>query len=186
MATDTKSTARKPQRRKPKAKVSEEIARSYFDAIARHDVDAIASHYSPDVVIDWLGQGIFRGPGEMSEFFKSFFAAIPDAEMITERVVGGDNVAVVEWRMRGNFTGSPLFGIEAPGKWIEQRGCDVIELADGKITRNTAYQDGMEIGRAVGMMPPLDSPGERAMKQAFNLSTKARRAFRQRFAQSGR
>ncbi len=162
---------------------AEDLARSYFDAIARHDLDAIASHYDPEVVVDFLGQGIYRGPDEMRGFFAELFAAIPDAEMITTRIVGGEDVAVVEWRLRGNFTGSPLFGVEATDGWVEQRGCDVIEVADGKITRNTAYQDGMELARSLGMMPPLDSPAERAMKQAFNLATKARKALKERFAQ---
>src|SRR3954469_20766533 len=81
------------------------VARSYFDAIAARDVDRLASHYSDEVVIDFIGQGIFRGPDEMRAFFSGLFAALPDSEMIVERVVGGAGVAVVEWRLRGNFTG---------------------------------------------------------------------------------
>src|SRR5690349_11215717 len=106
-----------------------DIAKSYFEAIARHDPDAIASHYSPELVVDMLGQGILRGPDEMRSFFDSLFTAMPDAEMITERIVADDRVAVVQWRLRGNFTGSDLFGIEATGGWIEHRGCDVIEVS---------------------------------------------------------
>jgi steroid delta-isomerase-like uncharacterized protein len=162
---------------------AEQTARSYFEAIAARDVDRIASHYSPELVVDFLGQGIYRGPDEMREFFTGLFQALPDAEMTAERVVGGDGVAVVEWRLRGNFTGSELFGIEATGRWIEQRGCDVVEVDDsGKITRNTAYQDGMEMARSIGMMPPADSGAERAMKQAFNLATKARRVVADRLS----
>jgi steroid delta-isomerase-like uncharacterized protein len=158
-----------------------DVAESYFEAIARHDVDAIASHYSPELVVDMMGQGILRGPGEMRAFFESLFAAIPDAEMIADRIVAEERVAVVQWRLRGTFSGAPLFGVEATGSWIDARGCDVIEVADGLITRNTAYQDGVEMLRAFGMMPPLDSPAERAMKQAFNAATRARKALKTRF-----
>jgi steroid delta-isomerase-like uncharacterized protein len=158
-----------------------EVAESYFDAIARHDLDAIESHYSPELVVDMMGQGILRGPGEMRAFFDSLFAAIPDAEMITERIVAEDRVAVVQWRLRGSFSGTELFGVDATGGWIEHRGCDVIEVSEGLITRNTAYQDGIEMLRAFGMMPPLDSPAERAMKQAFNVATRARKALKERF-----
>ena len=164
---------------------AEQVARSYFEAIGRRDVDGMVSHYSPEVVVDFIGQGIYRGPDELREFFRGLFAAIPDCEMLVERVVGGDGVAVVEWRLRGNFSGGELFGIEATGKWIEQRGCDVIEVADDLITRNTAYQDGMELVRSIGMMPPLDSGPERAMKQAFNLATRARRALADRLGGTG-
>ena len=158
-----------------------DVAKSYFEAIARQDLDAVASHYSPDVVVDMMGQGIMRGPGEMRSFFAALFAAMPDGEMITERIVADERVAVVQWRLRGNFTGAELFGIEPTGGWIEHRGCDVIEVSEGLITRNTAYQDGIELLRSFGMMPPLNSPAERAMKQAFNLATKARRAIGERF-----
>ena len=160
---------------------AEAVARSYFDAIARRNVDDLVAHYHPEVVVEFIGQGIYRGPGEMREFFTGLFAALPDGEMAVERVVGGDGVAVVEWRMRGNFTGHELFGIEPTGRWIDQRGCDVLLVEDGLVTRNTAYQDGMEMARSIGMMPPLDSPAERAMKQAFNVATKARKALRERF-----
>jgi steroid delta-isomerase-like uncharacterized protein len=158
------------------------VARSYFEAIARRDLDAVAGHWDPEVVVDFTGLGVYRGADEMRDFFAGLFGAIPDVEMTARRVVGGEGVAVVEWRMHGNFTGSPLLGIDATGGWVEQRGCDVIEVSDdGKITRNTAYMDGMELGRSLGMLPPLDSPAERAMKQAFNLATKARLALRERF-----
>ena len=43
--------------------------------------------------------------------------------------------------------------------------------------RNTAYYDGMEFAREVGLLPPQDSGAERAMKGAVNAVTKARRAF---------
>jgi steroid delta-isomerase-like uncharacterized protein len=160
---------------------AEDVARSYFDAIGRRDLDGIVSHYSDDVVVDALGQGISRGPKEMREFFAAIFDALPDSEMLTDRVLGGDGVAVVEWRLRGNFTGGPLFGIDPTDVWIEQRGCDVLEIEDGKILRNTAYQDGIEMLRQIGMMAPLDSPAERGLKQAFNLATRARKALKQRF-----
>jgi steroid delta-isomerase-like uncharacterized protein len=158
----------------------EEVARSYFDALGRRDVDGAASHYAPDVVIDLMGNGIRRGPDDARAFFSGLFTAVPDAEMIVDRVIPGDGVAVVEWRLRGTFNGAQLEGIEPTGNWIDHRGCDVLEIGDGLIQRNTAYQDGMEMARAIGMMPPLDSVPERAMKQAFNVATKARRALQDR------
>lgn len=151
------------------SKSVEELVRFHMDAVARHDLDQIAADYAEDCVVDFLGQGIRRGRGEIRE---------PDCEFITDRVTTTGNVAAVEWRLRGNFTGEPLTDIEPTGRWIDHRGCDLMEFGDGGlIERNTVYQDGMELGRAIGMMPPLDSVGDRAMKQAFNLATRARRAL---------
>jgi ketosteroid isomerase-like protein len=158
-----------------------DIAKSYFDAIQRRDLDALASHYSPELVVDMLGQGILRGPDEMRSFFAALFAAIPDGEMTADRIVADGDVAVVQWRLRGTFSGAELFGIEPTGAWVEQRGADVLEMREDLIARNTVYQDSIEMLRSIGMMPPLDSPAERAMKQAFNMATKARKALRERF-----
>jgi steroid delta-isomerase-like uncharacterized protein len=155
----------------------EELVRFHFDAVARRDVDQIAADYVEDCVVDFLGQGIRRGRDEIHQFFAELFAALPDCEFIADRTTITGNVAAVEWRLRGTFTGEPLIGIEPTGRWIDHRGCDLIEFGDdGLIERNTVYQDGMELSRAIGMLPPLDSVGERGMKQAFNLATKARRA----------
>jgi hypothetical protein len=85
--------------------------------------------------------------------------------------------------MNGNFTGGPLFnGVQPTGGRIELRGCDVIQVSpEGKIVRNDAYQDGLEMARTLGMMPPQDSPAEKAMIAAFNTATKVRAAVRDRF-----
>ena len=51
-------------------------------------------------------------------------------------------MAAIQWRATGTFRGAPFQGIEPTGRRIEVRGCDCIEVEDGKITRNTAYYDG--------------------------------------------
>ena len=162
---------------------AEEVVRSYFEAIARRDLDGLASHYDAEMIVN-TPIGVMRGAGEMREFFRGLFAAIPDVETSVVKLVAGTNGGdvVVEWRMRGNFTGGQLSGIDATGSWLEMRGCDVIEVHDDKITRNDVYQDGMELARGVGMMPPQGSAAERGMIQAFNLATRARKALKQRFA----
>ena len=162
----------------------EERARAHFAAIERHDLDQIAANYGSDAVVDFMSSGIRRGRDDVRDFFAGLFGAIPDAEMILDRMIVRDGVVVLEWRMRGTFNGGPFEGIEPNGRWIDHRGCDVMEWSDdGLIERNTVYQDGMELARAIGMMPPLDSVPERAMKQAFNVATKARRALQDRLGQ---
>jgi steroid delta-isomerase-like uncharacterized protein len=158
-----------------------ETARAYFDAHSRRDVAGLRALWADDVVIEITSQGVFRGPDECGHYFEGLYRAVPDAEMIVDRIVGDDDVAAVQWRMRGNFTGDPLpAGIDATGGWVDIRGCDVVEVSDGKVTRITAYVDGMELARSLGMMPPMDSGPERAMIAAFNVATKARRALRER------
>jgi steroid delta-isomerase-like uncharacterized protein len=161
---------------------AKDVVLSYFEALNRHDLDAAAGHLDPEIVEEITGVGIFRGPDEVRRFFDGLMKAVPDLQVIPEQTIAeGDSVAV-RWRMNGNFTGGPLFnGVQATGGRLELRGCDVIDVREGKIVRNTAFQDGIELARTLGMMPPAESPAEKAMIAAFNTATKVRTAVRDRF-----
>lgn len=167
-------------KRSTRRKAVEEHARSYIEAIGRRDVRALGEHWRDDGVEDLVPIGILRGRAEVEDFFRGVFAAMPDAETRLVRVLAGESSAAVEWRMTGTFTGEPFQGIEATGKPIDVRGLDLIEMEDGLIVSNTAYFDQMEFARQLGMMPPMDSGAERAMKNAFNAFTKARRVISER------
>jgi len=167
----------KPQRtRITKRKALENHARSYFDAIARRDVDAMMEHWKEDGVVDLVPIGILRGVDEISAFFREMFAAFPDSEMTVARLAAGQNEVAIEWRMSANFTGGSFQGIEPTGRPVELRGVDIMEIADGEIVSNTAYYDGMAFARGAGLLPAQDSGAERAMRSAVNAATKLRRA----------
>jgi steroid delta-isomerase-like uncharacterized protein len=177
----TTSEPAKPQRRRiTKRKLVEQHARSYFDAVARRDPAGMAEHWAEDGVDDIVPLGVFRGPREVEQAFGELFAAVPDATMDVRRVLSGEREAAVEWRMTGTFTGASFQGVEPTGRRIELRGIDLLEIEDGKILSNTAYYDGASFARQIGMLPPLDSGAERAMKGAFNAVTKVRRAVQER------
>jgi steroid delta-isomerase-like uncharacterized protein len=154
----------------------EQVARSYFDALAAHDAQAMASHWDAEGIEDLITFGIFRGPDEVRAFFDELFAAIPDAEFTVDRVIADDHNAVVQWRMRGNFSGGSFQGLDAVGKTVTMRGCDVVEVEDGRIVRNTAYSDGLDFARQIGMLPPQGSGVEKALYGAFNGMNKLRTA----------
>jgi steroid delta-isomerase-like uncharacterized protein len=174
-AAETGSEA-KPRRKVPRRKAVEAHARSYFEAIANRDTNAMAAHWSEDGVDDLVPLSPLRGTGEIVAFFRELFAAVPDSEMTVTRVVAGETQAAVEWRMTGNFTGDPFQGVDATGRRVDIRGIDLLEIEDGRIVGNTAYYDGMSFARQIGLMPPESSSAENAMKSAFNASTKVRRA----------
>jgi steroid delta-isomerase-like uncharacterized protein len=155
------------------------VVSSYFDALNRHDLDAAAALLDADVVEEITGVGILRGPDEVRGFFDGLMKAAPDMEVIVDRTVSEGDTDVVQWRMNGTFTGGPLFnGVQPTGGRLQLRGCDVIDVRDGKIVRNTAFQDGLELARTLGMLPAQDSAAEKAMIAAFNGATKLRQALR--------
>jgi steroid delta-isomerase-like uncharacterized protein len=171
------SMAATTQKRRTKAQMSEEVARGYFDAVAARDPDAMAAYWSDEGIDELIPVGIFRGPAEIRAFFSGMFAAFPDMEFVVERMTAAASVVAVEWRARGTFRGAPFQGIEPTGKRIEVRGCDCVEVEDGKIVRNTAYYDGAAFARGLGLLPQRDSQGEKAMLAAFNAVTKVRSRF---------
>lgn len=164
------------------ARTPEEVAKSYFAAVAARDADAMAAHWRPDGVDELTSIGILRGPDEVREFFGELFAALPDNETLVERITADDRVAVVQWRSSGTHTGAPLTGIDPTHRLVELRACDCIEVDDGLIVRNTAYVDGLLLARCLGLMPPQDSMAEKALVGAYNAANRLRETLRERFA----
>jgi steroid delta-isomerase-like uncharacterized protein len=171
----------KPQRKRiTRRKAVEQRARSYFEAMDRRDAAAMADHWHEDGVEDVVPVGLMRGRDELTAFFTSLFAAIPDARTTVTRLVAGEQACAVEWRLEGTFEGAPYMGIEPTGKHVEIRGCDYLELEDGQIVSLTAYSDGAGFARQIGFLPADGSGADRALKGAFNALTKLRRAAAER------
>jgi steroid delta-isomerase-like uncharacterized protein len=180
-AQATAAEAKAPGRRRiTRRKAVEGHVRSYYDALARRDPAAAAAHWREDGVEEIVPIGVMRGRAEIEGFLRETWAATPDLETTVTRLVAGEREAAVEWRLRGTFDGRPFQGIEPTGKPFELRGLDFFQVEDGQIVSNTAYYDGAEFARQVGMLPAQDSGAERAMKSAFNAVTKLRRAIDER------
>jgi steroid delta-isomerase-like uncharacterized protein len=175
-----KSDAKPQRKRITRRKAVEEHVRSYFDAMSRRDVEGMVSHWREDGIDDIVPVGLLRGRDEMRAYFKSLFAATPDASTTVTRLVAGEQSCAVEWRIEGTFDGAPYMGIEPTGKHVEVRGLDLFELEDGEIVSNTGYFDGASFARQIGMLPADGSGADRAMKSAFNAVTKLRRAAAER------
>jgi steroid delta-isomerase-like uncharacterized protein len=171
----------KPQRKRiTRRKAVEEKVRAYFEAMDDRDADGMASHWSEEGVEDIVAVGVLRGRDEIREYFRSMFAAMPDARTTVTRLIAGERSCAVEWRLEGTLNGAPFMGIEPTGKHVEIRGFDLCELENEDLVSNTAYFDGMGFARQIGMLPPDGSGTDRAMRGAFNAVTKLRRAVAER------
>ncbi len=179
---ETKEAAKKPAkpRRSAKSREVEQVAKSYFDAVAARDAGKMAEHWHEDGVDDLVPMAVLRGPAEIERYFRELFDAMPDLDFRVQRIVADERTAAVQWRSVGTFTGGTFMGLEPNGRRVELRGVDLAEIEDKKLVRNTAYFDGAEFGRQVGMLPAQDSGAEKAMKGAFNAVTKLRKAIDER------
>jgi steroid delta-isomerase-like uncharacterized protein len=171
----------------PKAKAPGpgKVARTYFDAVAARDVDAVAACWAPGGIdhIAPLNRDL-HAPDDVRSFFTQTFTAMPDMRFEVLDVVAARNQAAVRWHATGTFCGGPFEGIEPTGSPIELEGIDLLTVEDGKIQRNDAYYDSAQFARAVGLLPPVDSPMEQRMAGAFNVRTKLlQRLFKPNFRQ---
>jgi steroid delta-isomerase-like uncharacterized protein len=149
------------------------VARGYFEAVGRRDLDAMTAFYVPGGVGEIYGLVRLEVPTSYRAWFGDLFRAFPDFEMeIVEMVTEGEKAAV-RWRANGTFNGSTNFeGLAPNGASVDVQGCDVLTIRDGHIQRNDAYMNGAEMLRQLGALPPAGSAPEKAMTAALNLKTR--------------
>jgi steroid delta-isomerase-like uncharacterized protein len=152
----------------------QQIVTDVFAALKRHDLDAVMQYSEDDVVDDFVAIGEFRGKVAVRGFFTELLAAFPDFDIDVINMVGDDQHVVVQWHCTGTFTGGPFQGVHPTGRSVDLRGCDVFQLADGKIRHNTIYYDGLGFARQIGLLPREGSAPDKAMTAAFNASTDVR------------
>lgn len=169
-ATKTKRT------RKKGAKT---IAREYFEAVSRQDLDAMTAFYRPG------GRGRIHGvvelvvPGSYREWFGNLFRAFPDLEFEILDIAASGDRAAVRWRARATFAGNARFeGLAPNGARVEIEGCDMLSIEDGKIVENNAYTNWAQLGQQLGVLPPHGSFGEKAVTGLANARTAATDALR--------
>ena len=111
------------------------LLEAFLDAFNRHDLDAIMAFFAEDCVMEMPrgpspGGRRLVGRDEVREGIRSRLEGIPDVHYGDDRHwVCGDR-GVSEWTLRGT---------QRNGERIEVRGCDLLELADGKITRKDSF-----------------------------------------------
>lgn len=160
---------------------AEEVARSYFAAIERRDLDGMVSEWRPGSTDTMYGMAELRAPDQIRDWFGKLFAAFPDFRFAVVDLVAGGDKAAVRWSASGTFNGSGDFeGMIPNGASIEIEGLDLLTVRDGLIVENFAYTNAMDTARKLGAMPPQASFGERAMLGGFNLKTRLGRLLRRR------
>ncbi|WP_205695843.1 ester cyclase [Conexibacter sp. SYSU D00693] len=154
-----------------------DVARQYFEAIGRRDVDAAVALWEPGGREHVHGQVDTTAPDGVREFLQGMLDALPDAELEVLSLTAERNRAAVHWTARGTFAGGELNGIGPTGAKIVLEGVDVLVVKDGRIHSNDAFLDGMGLARQVGLLPAQGSKQEARLARAFNLRTRVAAAF---------
>jgi steroid delta-isomerase-like uncharacterized protein len=152
---------------------TEQVARRYFEAVGARDLDAMAACWAPDGIDCFVGDTEVTGPEGVRGYFTELWGAFPDFSFeIVDLFVEGDRCAC-RWRTTATFAGPGSFqGFKPTGARIVVEGCDVATVRDGKIQRNEAFVNQMDIARQLGLLPPQGSKQEKRMTGALNLRTR--------------
>jgi ketosteroid isomerase-like protein len=111
------------------------VLRGFIDAFNAHDFDAIMSFFAEDCVMDMpagAGPGGRRlvGKEAVREGIRSRLDGIPDVHYGDDSHWACGDRGVSEWTLRGT---------RRTGERIEVRGCDLLELTDGRISRKDSF-----------------------------------------------
>ena len=153
----------------------EAVARDFFDAFDRKDVEKLLSLVSDDIVEDVPGVGIIEGTEQERSFLNSLFSSFPDMATDVTRVTTSGGVVAVEWSRRGTFTGEPWQGLPANGRTFDTRGAAFVEVSGSRVTRVTIYSDQATLARDLGVLPAEGSGAERLALAMFRARVKSRR-----------
>ena len=116
-------------------RVTQDLMKGFLEAFNRHDLDAIMGYFADDCVF-YMPRGAgprgdkYAGKAEVRAGLAKRFEGIPDVHYGEDKHWVGDDFGISEWT---------LTGTTVAGKKIEVRGVDLLEFAEGKITRKDAF-----------------------------------------------
>jgi steroid delta-isomerase-like uncharacterized protein len=112
-----------------------------LDALARGDLE-VSYPLMPEVV---------RGREAFKQVLTSMQAGLPDLHFAFRHVATEDDVAVFSWNAAGTHTG-PLLGIPPTGQVVQWSGLSVVEIADGRVTREWGEENALSLFRQLGVV----------------------------------
>jgi steroid delta-isomerase-like uncharacterized protein len=144
-----------PPEGKSKADAGAAIAEKWIAAWNSHNPDKMLPLFTNDIVYEDVAFGeVSHGSAELRKFAASEFEGVPDLEL---KLLGAnlhDSHGTIEWMFSGTDK-----GVFKTGKKFSVRGVSVIDVRDGKISRNLDFYDVATIMRQVGVLPtpPADA-----------------------------
>jgi steroid delta-isomerase-like uncharacterized protein len=132
------------------------VADAAISTFNDHDEAAIRALYADDAVFEAPGDVRVEGANACAEYVLAWQRAFPDAKLVLHHETIAGNTAVQEFTFEGTHTdtlASPMGDIPATGRSLVGRGCEVIEVADGKIASFRLYFDQVQVMSQLGLMP---------------------------------
>jgi steroid delta-isomerase-like uncharacterized protein len=133
------------------------IAESWFAAWNSHDPEKVIAIFTPDVLFeDVTFRATSHGSPELRKFAASIFDAVPDAKFELVNASADRKCGHIEWVFSGTD-----HGLYKTGKRFSVRGVSVIDVRQGRISRELDYYDAASIMRQVGLLGPPKTDSEK-------------------------
>ncbi len=127
--------------------MSEQIANEFIQALwtleETKDAGPLTALYTDDASVgNVIAPDQYRGPDGAKTFWTEYRGSFDTAKSKFRNVIATDGGAALEWTTEGtSFSGSPFF----------YSGVTILEIADGKVSRSSAYFDPSALGRQMGV-----------------------------------
>lgn len=142
------------------------MARSFMEAIAARDADAVLAH--------WHRRGVHRHPlfgdlavpEQLHAHLAEMFAALPDLDVTIESTAATDTTATVRHRLSGTFAGEPWAGTEPNDRALDIDVVLFLRLEDGYVIEVDEIFDSAVVTDQLGFRPG-DSSATAKLKRGF-------------------
>jgi steroid delta-isomerase-like uncharacterized protein len=130
-----------------------DIVRKSIEAWNAHDANGVAALVSSDYMFESdTVPAPLRGPDGVRQLVEMYVRAFPDIRVeIVETLISGDHVTT-RWRATG-IHGGDLMGIPATHRHVVTNGCNISEVRNGKVVRESSYWDTGNLLRQLGVLP---------------------------------
>src|SRR5258708_2702761 len=125
------------------------VAEKWIAGWNSHDPDKMLPLFTDDIFYEDVAFGeVSHGRAEVRKFVVAELEGVPDLELKLVRADIHDGHGTIEWMFSG--TDKDVF---KTGKKFSVRGVSVIEMRDGKISRNVDFYDVATVIRQVRLLP---------------------------------
>ena len=134
---------------------NEDVVRAVLEAVNRRDADGDQAYLADDLVYRTPAVGETDKQGWRA-FHAGAYAAFPDFEVTTDRMLTAGETVIAEGRVAGTQRGE-FAGMPASNRTFDVPIAFVVDVADGKVRRWHSYFDAATMLRQLGALPAPDA-----------------------------
>ena len=143
------------------------IAKRYFDALNKRDLDGAVACWKPGAIERLIGQAELVAPDGVRDYFAELFDAFPDFSFELIDTTTQRDRCSVRWRATARSWAPGASRASSPTvSGSPSRAAMCVRVVDDLIVANTAYVDSGDVARQLGFLPPAGSTAERPADHA--------------------